>query len=105
MSLQTITSKSEDTTSPDARAIRRTARKAGILYVVMSVMMVFAFMYIPGKFVVTGDAAASAQRILAGGTGLLEGIVAQLIWIPMAAVEIVAGIWLLTKGAAISVPI
>lgn len=35
---------------------------------------------------------------------LLEGIVAQLIWVPMAAFEIAAGIWLVTKGAAISVP-
>jgi hypothetical protein len=34
--------------------------------------------------------------------GVLRGITAQLIWIPMAAFEITAGVWLLTKGAATS---
>jgi hypothetical protein len=35
--------------------------------------------------------------------GLLRGITAQLIWIPMVAFEVPAGVWLLTKGAAASV--
>jgi hypothetical protein len=35
--------------------------------------------------------------------GVLHGITAQLIWIPMAAFEIPAGVWLLIKGAAPSV--
>lgn len=63
----------------DARSIKRTARRAGILYVVMSVMMVFAFMYIPGKFVVTGDAATTAQRILAGATLYRSGLFVALL--------------------------
>ena len=47
-------------------SIKATARYAGLLYVVMSILMVFGYMYVPAKFMVPGDAAATAVKITQG---------------------------------------
>jgi uncharacterized protein DUF4386 len=44
---------------------RRTARLAGALYVAMSLFAAVGLVYFPGRFVVQGDAAATASRIVA----------------------------------------
>jgi hypothetical protein len=66
-------------------SIKGTARLAGLLYVVMSAVMVFSYMYLPAKFMVPGDAAATARRItdaaLLYRIGVLMDLVAQILFI------------------------
>lgn len=50
----------------DPSAIRKTARMAGLLYLVMSILMVFGFMYLPRAFIVNGDPATTARKIVEG---------------------------------------
>src|SRR5688500_10512584 len=68
--------------------IRRTAREAGLLYLAMSVFAMIGFYYLPTRFIVTGDAAATARNIVAGEplyrTSLLLDLVAMLLFIPVA---------------------
>ena len=47
-------------------SIKRTARQAGLLYLVMGVPAVFSLQYFPRAFIVSGNAAATAQRITDG---------------------------------------
>lgn len=66
-------------------SIKRTARLAGLLYVVMSALMVFGYMYLPATFLVPGDAAATARKITDGAllyrVGILSDLVAQLLFV------------------------
>jgi Domain of unknown function (DUF4386) len=66
-------------------SIKKTARLAGLLYVVMSMMMVFSYMYLPAKFLVPGDAAATARKItdatLLYRVGVLTDLAAQILFI------------------------
>jgi hypothetical protein len=50
-------------TMNDSSSIKSTARRAGILYLVMSLVMIFSFMLVPGMLIVGGDAAATARNI------------------------------------------
>jgi uncharacterized protein DUF4386 len=50
----------------DPGSIRKTARLAGILYFVMSILMIFSFLYAPAAFIVNGDPAATAHKIIEG---------------------------------------
>ena len=65
--------------------VQRTARLAGLLYVVMSVLMVFGYMYLPGRFIVPGDAAGTARNIADGEllyrVGILTDLAAQILFI------------------------
>jgi Domain of unknown function (DUF4386) len=54
-------------------------RFAGLLYVVTSIFGFFAMMYVPGKLIVHGNAAATASNIAASETLFRLGIAAQLI--------------------------
>ena len=54
-------------------------RFAGLLYVVMSIFGFFAMGYVPGKVLVHGNAAATANNILAAETLFRLGIASQLI--------------------------
>ncbi|HKF41657.1 MAG TPA: DUF4386 domain-containing protein [Thermoanaerobaculia bacterium] len=58
---------------------KRTARLAGLLYLVSSIPGAFALLYVPGKVFVKGDAAATAERIRASETLLRVGIAAELL--------------------------
>jgi Domain of unknown function (DUF4386) len=58
---------------------RRTARLAGLLYVVSSIPGAFALLYVPGKLFVKGDAAATADRIRSSETLFRAGIAAELV--------------------------
>lgn len=55
------------------------ARRAGLLYLVVLVTAPLNLMVIPGRFVVTGDAAATAARLVEGESLYRLGIVAGLV--------------------------
>ena len=44
---------------------KKTARVAGILYIIMDVFMIFGGMYVDSKIYVPGDAMATVSNILA----------------------------------------
>ena len=46
---------------------RNPGRFAGLLYVIISIVGFFAMGYVPGKVIVHGDAAATANNIAAQG--------------------------------------
>ncbi len=58
---------------------RNPGRYAGLLYVLMSIPGVFALIYVPGKLIVHGNPAATANNIAAFETLFRLGIAAQLI--------------------------
>ena len=68
-----------------ASSIRRTARLAGLLYLVMSIIMVLGYMYAPSAFIVNGDATATARKIVEGAQlyrlTVLASLVAQVLFI------------------------
>ncbi len=72
----------------DASSIRKAARLAGSLYFVMSILMVFAFMYAPRAFIVNGDPAATAHKIIEGEQmyrlTILASLVSQVLFIIVA---------------------
>jgi hypothetical protein len=57
----------------------KAARVAGLLYPLMGIPAVFSFMYVPRTLIVGGDAAATANNILASQMLFRLGIVAELI--------------------------
>lgn len=74
-----------DRAKEDAVSIRRTARLAGLVYFVTACLMVLAFMVQPRAFMVSGDAAATAQRIVEGEQMyrimVLTSLIAQILFI------------------------
>jgi hypothetical protein len=58
---------------------RNPGRFAGLLYILFSIPGFFAMVYVPGKLIVHGNAAASASNIVASETLFRLGIVGQLI--------------------------
>ncbi|HMF09827.1 MAG TPA: DUF4386 domain-containing protein, partial [Thermoanaerobaculia bacterium] len=58
---------------------KKTARLAGLLYLAASIPGVFALLYIPGKLIVRGDAAATADRLRASASLLRWGIGAEVV--------------------------
>ncbi len=54
------------------------ARWAGLLYVLASSMAPFAYLYVPGRLIVEGDALATADRVRASEGLLRAAIVAEL---------------------------
>lgn len=58
---------------------KKTARVAGILYLLMAFTGAFSIMYIPSAFIVPGDATATANRIQASDSLYRIGIASDLI--------------------------
>src|SRR6476646_9925110 len=59
---------------------RKTARLAGLLYFLLSsIPGAFAFIYVPGKLVVEGNPAATADQIRASDGLLRAGIAAEVL--------------------------
>jgi len=58
---------------------KKTARLAGLLYLLGGLPAPFALLYVPGKLIVSGDAAATADRIRASAAMLRMGIAGELI--------------------------
>lgn len=60
-------------------SLKKTARIAGLLYLVACIPAPFALIYVPNTLIVRGDAAATASRILASESMLRLGIACELI--------------------------
>jgi len=60
------------------RSTRNPGRSAGLLYILMGIPAPFALLYLPGKLIVPGNAAATADKIAASETLFRLGIAAQL---------------------------
>ncbi len=58
---------------------KKAAKVAGLLYLLMGIPAAFALMYVPGKLIVRGDAAATANKVLASPMLFRFGVVAELI--------------------------
>jgi hypothetical protein len=58
---------------------RKTARLAGLLYLLSSIPGAFAFIYVPGKLIVEANPTATAERIRASGGLLQAGIAAEML--------------------------
>ena len=77
---------------------RNPGRYAGLLYVLMSIIGFFAMGYVPGKLIVRGNAAATANNIAASETLFRAGIAAELIsqilfmWVALALYDLLKGV-------------
>lgn len=72
---------------------KKTARIAGVLYLVNAVTGFFGIIYVPGRLIVSSNATATADNILASERLFRLGIAAQLI----CAVEFVYLFWILYR--------
>ncbi len=72
---------------------KKTARIAGLLYLVNGVTGFFSIIYVPGKLIVSGNAAATANNILASERFFRLGIVSEL----TCAAEFVFLLWVLYR--------
>ena len=72
----------------DIQTIKRQARTAGWWYLALAAVSVFGMLYIPSKLIVSGDAAATARKIMDSEflfrLGTLSVIVGQIIFIFLA---------------------
>jgi Domain of unknown function (DUF4386) len=62
-----------------AHSLKKTARYAGLLYLLLAVIAPYGLMYVPLQIVVRGDAAATANNILANEFLFRSGIVGNII--------------------------
>jgi Domain of unknown function (DUF4386) len=60
------------------RSITGQAKVAGLLYLLASIPAFFAWIYVPNKLIVTGDATATANKVRASETLLRVGIGSEL---------------------------
>jgi Domain of unknown function (DUF4386) len=72
---------------------QKTARLAGVLYLVNGVTGFFGIIYVPSRLIVSGNAAATANNILASERLFRLGIVSEL----MCAAEFVFLLWALYR--------
>jgi hypothetical protein len=70
---------------PSATEIKRTARRAGLLYLAAAILAMIGYLYLRPRFVITGDAVGTARNILANEqlyrAGILIDVVGQLLFI------------------------
>jgi hypothetical protein len=57
---------------------KKTARVAGLLYLLASIPGAFCLIYVPSHFIVSGDAVATASKIVASEFVFRLGIVSEL---------------------------
>ena len=64
---------------------KKTARTAGVLYLLLAIIAPFGLIYVPGQLFVKGDAAATAENILSNEflfrTGVASHMVSQVLFI------------------------
>lgn len=60
-------------------SLRKTARLAGLLYLALGITGAYAIMYVPSQIIVRGDAAATANNLIANEFLFRSGIVSHLI--------------------------
>jgi uncharacterized membrane protein len=70
---------------PSGTEIKRATRQAGVLYLTAAIVAMVGYLYLHPRFVVPGDAAATARNILAGEQlyrfGILLDVVGQILFI------------------------
>src|SRR5437879_12340650 len=71
---------SESFRGGDMDSTKKTARIAGLLYLVNGVTGFFSIIYVPGKLIVSGNTAATANNILASERLFRLGIVSELLF-------------------------
>lgn len=95
---------------------KKNARVAGLLYLLAGLPAPFILLYIPGKLIVRGNAAATAHNILASESLFRVGIAGELInaafflFVPLALYRLLKGVHkgqasLMVTLFAVSVPI
>ena len=66
-------------------SIKKTARTAGLLYVVLAVIFPFSLIYVPSTLFVFGDATATAEHIKASEllfrAGIASGLIANVVYV------------------------
>jgi len=72
---------------------KKTARVAGLLYLVNAVTGFFGIIYVPSRLIVSGNSAATADNILASERLFRLGVVSELI----CAVEFIFLLWVLYR--------
>ncbi len=72
----------------ESESIKKTARRAGWLYLSILAIGPFTLMYVPGKLIVPGDAAATAAKIRASESlfrlGIASGLVGDVLFLLVA---------------------
>jgi hypothetical protein len=70
--------------------LKKTARFAGLLYLIWIITGLYAIFYVPSKTFVQGDAVATANKILANEfvfrTGIINDLISATLWVLMALV-------------------
>lgn len=73
------------------RSLKKTARLAGILYLVSAVFAPFSLIYVPSKIIVSGNATATAEKMLANEmlfrTSIALGMVSIILFLFVALVQ------------------
>src|SRR3989339_1498891 len=68
-------------------SLKKTARFAGLLYLIWIITGLYAMFYLPSQTIVPGDAIATANKILANEfifrTGIINDIISSVIWVVM----------------------
>ena len=66
-------------------SLKKTARLAGLLYLIWILTAIYDLMYVQPQTIVTGDAVATANKILANEfifrTGIINGIFSSTVWL------------------------
>src|SRR5271169_5866514 len=60
-------------------SIQKIARIAGVLYLFITILSIFVHFYIPAQLIVPGDAATTANKIMASEGLFRMGIAAELV--------------------------
>ena len=62
-------------------SIKKRARVAGLLYLLLAITSIFGLMYVPSKIIVPQDTLATVQNIMASPTMFRLGIISNLIYL------------------------
>ena len=70
--------------------LKKTARRAGLLYLIWIITGIYGIIYVPSQTIVQGDAVATANKILANEfvfrIGIINDIISNTIWVFIALV-------------------
>ena len=103
--------------SGDIQSLKKRARFAGLMYLLLGISAPIGLMYVPGKLIVAGDATATANRIRESEWLLRLGIGSELfqqvtvIFVALALYHLLKGVnqrqafLMVVLGALVSVPI
>ena len=66
-------------------SLKKTARFAGLLYLIWIITGLYGLLYVPSKIMVRGDTVATAQNILSNEflfrTGIINDIISNALWV------------------------